>query len=299
MSSENRTFFDEDERLEKISKLGDNLEKLNRAVDWEMFRETIEKVFEKEKKGAGGRPAYDAVMMFKILVLQRIYNISDEQTEFQINDRMSFMRFLGLNLCDRVPDAKTIWHFRNEVSKAGTAKRLFKLFNKRLEQKGIIKNEGVIVDATFIDAPRQRNSRSENREIKEGKLPEEWKSEEKEMKNKVRQKDTDARWTKKRDERHYGYKNHIAADAGSKLILRYTSTSASVHDSREFKNLVRSGDKTAYADAGYAGKERELPEDVEAVVCEKGYRNRPLTDLQKLSNKIKSKIRSRVRNVSI
>ncbi len=85
--------------------------------------------------------------------------------EFQINDRMSFMRFLDLNLCDKVPDAKTIWNFRNELAKAKADEKLFETFNKMLEKEGIIKHEGVIIDARFVDAPRQRNSRDENKEI--------------------------------------------------------------------------------------------------------------------------------------
>ncbi len=88
----NRGIFDEDIRLAKLSELGDSLVKLNRVINWEMFRPLLEKATHKEKKGVGGRPPFDCVLMFKVLVLQRIYNLSDDQTEYQINDRMSFMR---------------------------------------------------------------------------------------------------------------------------------------------------------------------------------------------------------------
>ena len=293
-----RGFFDEDFKLEKISKLGDPLEKLNKAVNWEQFRSILDEAFEKEAKGAGGRPSFDRVMMFKILVLQRLYNLSDEQTEFQINDRLSFQRFLELTLSDTVPDATTVWLFRDTLSQKRTAEKLFARFNRTLEEAGLIKNDGVMVDATFVDAPKQRNSREENKIIKEGGIPEDWKNEDDgKTVHKVRQKDTAARWTKKRDETHYGYKNHVKADVGSKLIKDYTVTPASVHDSVEFPKLVKSGDKIVYADAGYVGKEEELPGDVEAVICEKGYRNHPLTDLQKLANRIKSSIRSRIEHI--
>ena len=155
-----------------------------------------------------------------------------------------------------------------------------------------------MVDATFVDAPKQHNSREENKIIKEGGIPEDWRNEDDgKTVHKVRQKDTAARWTKKRDETHYGYKNHVKADVGSKLIRDYTITTASVHDSVEFPKFVKSGDKIVYADAGYVGKEEELPGDVEAVICEKGYRNHPLTDLQKLVNRIKPSIRSRIEHI--
>ncbi len=123
-------------------------------------------------------------MMFKILVLQRLYDISDDQTEYQVNDRMSFMRFLDLTLSDTVPDAKTIWVFHEALTQAGVAKELFELFNWQLETQGIITHTGTIVDATFVDAPRQRNNRKENQSIKNGEVPEEWKQDDPKTKHK-------------------------------------------------------------------------------------------------------------------
>jgi IS5 family transposase len=139
--------------------------------------------------------------MFKILVLQRLFNISDDQTEYQVKDRISFMRFLGVTLGNRVPDAKTIWLFRENLTKAGVVKELFDLFTNCLESQGIITRAGSMADASFADAPRRRNSREENKKIKEKKYR-------KNNINKLRQKDTDARWTKKGNETHYGYKDH-------------------------------------------------------------------------------------------
>lgn len=289
--------FDEECRLRRLSELGDTLEKLDAVVDWEIFRKPIEKVTAKEVKGAGGRPPFDSIMMFKILILQRIYNISDDQTEFQINDRMSFMRFLGLQLSDKVPDAKTIWHFRNELSNAKISRKLFDRFNRTLEKENIIRHDGVIVDATFVEAPKQRNNHEENETIKEGGIPEEWKKDDTKTVHKVSQKDTDARWTKKNDVSYYGYKDHVKADRKTKLIVDYTVTDASVHDSKEISKLVKSGDKKVWADSGYAGKEDELPVDVEKIICDKGYRNRPLTEKQKKSNRKKSKIRCRIEHI--
>ena len=176
MKIRQKSFFDEENRMEKISKMGDPLEMLNRVIKWEKFRNILkEAVVRKETTSKGGRSAYDEVMMFKILVLQRLYNLSDDQTEYQINDRRSFMRFLGLELCDNVPDAKTIWKFKNDLAQAETIDKIFCMFDEQLEEEGLITHKGTIVDATFVDAPRQRNSREENKKIKEGEIPEDWK----------------------------------------------------------------------------------------------------------------------------
>lgn len=282
-------FFAEDNRLAKLSKLGDQLEKLNRVMDWKIFEPLLKSVFAKEAKGAGGRPPYDYVMMLKILILQRIYNIADDQTEFQINDRMSFMRFLGLALGETVPDAKTIWNFRDTLAKAGVIESLFALFTRELETRGIVTHKGTIVDATFVDAPKQRNTREENKRIKEGDVPEDWSA------HKRQQKDTDARWTKKNNEVHFGYKDHVKVDAGSKIITKYAVTSANVHDSQEFTDFLDDTDVTVYADSAYVGQ--EIPQHVRAEICEKGYRNHPLTEEQKKTNREKSKIRCRIEHV--
>ena len=198
-------FFDETDRLQELSNLGDPLEKLNKYIHWEGLRGILTKTLKKEAQGLGGRPPFDYVMMFKILVLQKLYNMADDKTEYQIKDRLSFQRFLGLQLCDTVPDAKTIWHFREELNEAKILDTVFSRFVEQLEQKGIITRSGSIVDATFVDVPKQRNTKGENQEIKEGKIPKKWQVEG--NGNKLAQKDTDARWVTKNKETHYGYKN--------------------------------------------------------------------------------------------
>ena len=298
MKVRQRSFFDEENRMEKISKIGDPLEMLNQVIKWEMFRNILKKaVVRKETTSKGGRPPYDVVMMFKILVLQRLYNLSDDQTEYQINDRRSFMRFLGLELCDPVPDAKTIWKFRNDLAQTDAMEELFSLFDEMLEAEGLITHKGTIIDATFVDVPRQRNSRDENKKIKEGEVPEEWKNPE--NAHKLAQKDTDARWAKKNNEVHYGYKNHVKCDADSKLITNYDITDAAVHDSQRCTELLDNKDKAVYADSAYSGAEiaENLPENCKNQICEKGYRNHPLTEEQKENNKKKSKIRCRIEHI--
>lgn len=291
-------FFDEDDRLKELTRLGDPLEKLNKTISWNIFKPVITKALKKEPKGPGGRPPYDYILMFKILILQRLYHISDAQAEYQIKDRLSFMRFLGISLSEDVPDDKTIWYFREQLVKSSLIESLFNRFLKELEKKNLITREGSIVDATFVDAPKQRNSKDENDSIKDGKIPEEWKKET--QKNKLAQKDVDARWTKKNDETHYGYKDHVKVDKDSKLIVGFTVTSANIHDSQELENLIdKRKDKSLYADSAYKGEEIEkcLGENIENNIIEKGYRNKPLTEQQKERNREKSKIRVRVEHV--
>jgi IS5 family transposase len=291
-------FFDENDRLKEISKLGDPLEKLNKFVKWEDFRGILTRSLQKESQGPGGRPPFDYVMMFKILILQKLYNIADDMTEYLIKDRLSFQRFLELSLCDTVPDAKTIWHFREELKKVKIMDTVFYRFVEQLEDKGIITRSGSIVDATFVDAPRQRNTKEENAEIKEGRTPREWEKEK--NTHKKAQKDVDARWATKNKERHYGYKNHIKIDKKSKIITKYRVTSAEVHDSQELKNLIeKRKDRRLYGDSAYTGEEVQkcIPKKLLNRIHEKGYRNRPLTKTQKRNNTAKSRIRARIEHV--
>ena len=284
------TLFDEEIRQEKINGLKNPLFELDSIIDWNIFRKPISDALVKSVKGPGGRPAFDYVIMFKILVLQKLYNISDEQTEFQILDRQSFRTFL--KIANKVPDSTTIWLFRENLTNAGVIDKLFALFNKQLESKNLITKTGCIVDASFVEVPRQRNTRDENKEIKNGKIPENW-----DNPKKISQKDTDARWTMKRNIAHYGYKNHIKIDKDSKIITRFSITAANVHDSIEIDKLIDENDKELYADAGYIGTENKLPENVLKHICAKGYRYKKLTDNDKEQNRIKSKIRCRVEHV--
>jgi transposase len=171
--------------------LGDPLEKLSKGIDFEMFRCFLEEKLRTEGKNKGGRRPFDYIMMFKILILQRYYNLSDVQAEFQICDRLSFMRFLGLTLADDVPDSNTVWNFRERLVDLGLIEELFLLFVGSLEALGLIVNQGKIVDASFVDVPRQRNKKAENEVIKSGGIPEGWE----ENPHKLGQKDLDARWT--------------------------------------------------------------------------------------------------------
>lgn len=293
-------FFDDYLLEERLSKLGNPLEKLDSFIDWNIFESAINEAFKKPEliKSKGGRPAFGKLMLFKALIIQSLYNLSDEQLEYQIIDRTSFKKFLGLKKSDRVPDSRTYWHFREQLIKSDTILSLFDAFNARLDRLGIFANEGKMVDATFVDVPKQRNSREENKEVKEGKVPVEWQ----ENTHKLAQKDIGAKWTKKNNISFYGYKNHIKAGTGTKLIRKYVVTDASVHDSQAMENLLDDTDKgeELYADGAYTGKASEEIYDRKKVVNrinEKGYKNRPLTEEQKKSNREKSKVRARVEHI--
>ena len=293
--------FDYEDQLAKINKHQPPLNKLDKVIEWEMFRSPIEEALYVEPKAPGGRPFYDRLMMFKILILQRYYNLSDEQTEFQIKDRLSFMQFLGIQIGDKVPDEKTIWLFKEQLKEKELSEKLFDLFTGQLLSHGIVAKEGSMVDASFVDVPKQRNTREENADIKEGAVPIAFGEEDKNgNQSKLGQKDTDARWMTKSGERHYGYKNHINADAKTKIITKYSVSSASPHDSTELENLVDENDDTLYADSAY--RSQKIEEHLESIKCkshihEKGYRGHSLDIEQKMMNNMKSKIRARVEHV--
>jgi transposase, IS5 family len=236
--------------------------------------------------------------MFKILILQRYYGLGDKQVEYQILDRTSFKNFLGLDTGDKIPDEKTVWAFRENLTKTGLTEDLFHEFKSFLETKALILNEGQMIDASFTVAPRQRNTREENKKIKNGEGDDLWND----KPNKKKHKDIDARWTKKNGETFYGYKNHAKVDTKSKFINKYLVTDASVHDSQALDDLLeeKNKDQKLHADSAYTGEEQEksiAKYEIKNNVHEKGYRNKPLTQEQKANNTKKSKIRARVEYV--
>lgn len=295
------SLFDDHFLIEKLTKLGDPLQKLSNYINWGIFKSPLDKAFSDEAKdmSKGGRPPFDKLILFKALLVQSLYNLSDDQLEYQITDRASFKRFLGLKKSDKVPDSKTFWLFRERLIEKDVIMDLFKIFNETLDSAGVFANEGKMVDASFVEAPRQRNTREENKHIKEtGTAPDAWK----EKPHKLCQKDTDARWAKKNNAVFYGYKNHIKSDTKTKLIEKFEVTDASVHDSQPVEGLLEEKDagQPFYADSAYTGEEQEKiyeKKKVVNMVNEKGYRNTPLTEEQKENNKEKSKTRARVEHI--
>jgi len=264
------------------------------VIDWESFRPVLEERLAYGDQKKGGRIPWCPVLMLKVLVLQRFFDLSDEETEFQILDRFSFLRFLGLRPGDGAPDHATIWAFKERLGEDGML-AVFELFNDQLRGQGLIASCGKIIDASFVEAPKQRNTRTENAQIKAGERPESFDA----KPRRGCQKDTDARWVKKNEQTYYGYKNHVKVDAASKFIETFTVTDAAVHDSQPVEELLRESDRDTvlWADSAYIGPiiaallERF---DMLANICEKGTSVRPLDRKQKRDNKERSRVRARV-----
>src|SRR3979409_2407354 len=292
-------FFDVERRLEAISAKGDPLETIKKIVPWEDFRADIEAVTEtkpEERKSNAGRKPYDTILKFKIVVLQSLHNLSDEQTEYLIRDRRSFMRFLDLELEDPVPDATTIWLFREALAEAGLIDKLFERFGQHLEAAGYIARGGQIIDATIVSVPKQRNTKEENEAIKAGKTPDGW-GERPPAKN--AQKDKDARWTKKNDESFYGYKNHVDVDKAHNLIRKWDVTNAAVHDSQKLDDVLDLSNtgKEVWADSAYrslASEARLQEKGLQSRIHRRAARNRPLSERQASANTPRSRVRARV-----
>lgn len=297
-----RELFEELDRLQELTELGDPLIILTEKINWESFRKVLEQIRpEKNPENVrnAGRKPFDEVLIFKVIILQRLYNLSDDQMEFQLKDRRSFERFVsGGDTLYHMPDAKTIWLYKEKFKEHGIARKVFKQFNRQLEKKNLIAQSGQIVDASFVEVPRQRNNRDDNKHIKDnGTHPDDW------IDNKKRQKDIDAKWTKKNNQTFYGYKNHISTEKNKKFIMNYKVTSAEVHDSQPLLDILgkpRKEDEPVWGDSAYRSEEIEeklTSAGFKSRIHEKGYRNKPLTEIQKKNNTKKSKVRARVEHV--
>ena len=308
-------FFDLDDRYRRLSETGDPLVKLAGLIDFEIFRPPLNAAVKRSDGSKGGRPPYDPVLMFKILILQTLYTLSDDATEFQIRDRLSFMRFLGLGLGDTTPDAKTIWLFREQLTRADALTGLFADFDTWLKGQGYLAMSGQIVDASIIAAPRQRNTDVEKATLKAGSIPADWTA----RPAKLAQKDRDARWTLKRAKARkakedgtkakveiaipvFGYKNHVSIDRAHGFIRKFIVTSAAAHDGAQLK-AVLDRDNTAssvWADTAYRSKANEAHLARHGFRSKIHFRRKPGCDLsaaQKKANRARSKVRSAVETV--
>jgi len=292
-------FFDLKDRFAKLDQLGDPLKALNAVVNWSVFVPILAKGLKKEKQSNAGRPvSFEPLLMFKVLILQSLYNLADGQTEFQIRDRFTFLRFLGLTPESRIPDEKTIWLFRESVKVHGLYDELFRAFTAFLETQGFEAKRGTVIDARLVEVPKQRNTRSENATIKAGLMPADWEK----SPAKKAQKDIEARWTQKNGKNYYGYKNHIAIDAKHKFIRAHEVSTANVHDSQCFERLLdrNNSDPAVYADSAYRS------EDHERLLARRGFKSRvhhrawgdqPLTKRRQRENRARSRVRARVEHV--
>ena len=272
--------------------------RVGKLIEWSLFEPAMMSCVGKDARGPGGRPRFHPLLRFKVLVLQRLHGLADDATSFQITDRNSFRAFLGLPAADPVPDGQTIADFREALVEKQAFERLFALFLEHLQQRhGLgLGKEGVMLAATFVEGPRQRNSREQNALIKQGGVPQEFSD-----KPAVgAHKDCDARWTKKNHATYYGCKDHVKVDVADKLILAGVTTAASVPDSQQIEGLVKAGDQRVYADSAYSSAQIATDlsgKSVEGQICEKGTRAAALTEEQKSRNREKARVRSRVEHV--
>ena len=304
--------FDVDDRLAELSAKGDDLERVKALVDFEIFRPALETAVARADRSKGGRPPFDHVLMFKILILQAMHSLSDERCEYLIKDRLSFMRFLGLGLADGVPDANTIWTFREALKRADAVDGLFRRFDAALRAAGFLAMSGQIIDATIVAAPKQRNTDAEKMAIRDGRIPDGWE----EQPAKLAQKDRDARWTikytkakPKDDSPHrvdlaipaFGYKNHIAIDRAHGLIRTWTATHAAAHDGARLEEVL-----TATTRPATCGRTRPTARqergDVDAArvilpIHRKKPKGKPMPERTRIANAQKSKVRSAVEHV--
>jgi len=270
------------------------------SISWprgESFRGLLDERLGYGDQKKGGRPPWCPVLMLKVLILQRFSDLSDEGTEFQIMDRFSFLRFLGLRPGDGGYDHATIRAFKERLGEDGML-AVFEQFNDQLRAHGLMASCGKITDASFVGAPKQRNNREQNARIKAAERPEDFDQ----NPRRGSQKDTDARWTKKDYRFYYGYKNHVKVDAASKFIATFTVTHAAVHDSQPVEQLLRERghESVLWADSAYLG--RTMAGCLErfgvlANVCEKGTSVRPLDAQQKQTSRQKSRVRARVEHI--
>ncbi len=276
----------------------DGLARIRALVDWQAFVPTLEEIFG-VCHGGPGRPAWDPLVMFRSILLGVMHSLSDRDLQFMLLDRRTFKQFAGLQSDDQVPDQKTLWKYRDLLSRSGRIDELFDLFKAQLRSHGYELTSGQLVDSSIVEVPRQRNSREDNRTVKSGEVPESWQD----NPNKLCQKDTDARWTKKRNQNHYGYKNHISADRETKFIDEWEVTAASTHDSQVFVELLPErpeGDCQVWADSAYRSEDalRKLRKrGYKPRVNHKATRAKALSDRQDGVNRAYSKVRCRVEHV--
>ena len=287
-------FADEHHR-KKIDSLGDPLSEIESHIDFAALAAAVDTIAPRPVSTQGGRPPYPTETMVRILVLKRLYNLSDEQMEYQLLDRMSYKRFCGLSNATHIPDRTTVWSFENRIGEAG-AKALFDGVSEQLLRKGFIARGGQIIDATLVPAPKQHNSREEKELIDQGAMPADWKP------AKRRQKDLDATWTKKHGKSHFGYKLSINVDRKYKVIRQIETDTASTNDSQHFDKVfdMSNTSRDVYADRGYPSEEREAwlkEKGFRNQIQRKGKRNKALSACQQRRNQRIARTRARVEHV--
>ncbi len=266
------------------------LDDINNIVDWAPFEKQLKKHI-KRKAHAVGNPAYPAIVMFKCLILQRLYNLSDKEIENSLADRLSFLRFVGLSLEDAVPDASTICRFRNALARKDLGQKLLDLFTSQLRSKGLDVKKGIAVDASIIQSARHPRTVLEP-------MPEDRAEEEVPATVVTHSGDEDAAWVKKGKRSHYGYKFHAAGTVENDAILGGHITPANRSDMNELSCVLQEvpmePGTRVYADKGYAsdGNRREVQrQGFRDGIMRKAVRGKGLSHWEQMRNKCISKVR--------
>jgi IS5 family transposase len=286
--------FAHEHRAKRIDQK-DPLLALDELIDFKPLVEVVDKTAPRKQSEKGGRPAYPTEIMLRIIILKRLNNLSNDQMEFMLNDRMSFQRFTKLTHSPNIPDANTIWVFEERIGEK-TAKALFEAVERQITQHGYSARKGQIVDATLIPVPKQR-IRSKEKEITDQKaMPIEWTA------HKRAQKDIDASWTTKHGKHHFGYKLGVNVDVRCKVIRAIDLTTAKDHDINQLENLIdlNNTNKDFFADKGYASKEKEKMlsnKGLNPRIQHKKAKGKPLSKQLEKRNTTIARTRSRVEHI--
>lgn len=290
------SLFAAEEREQKLTEKGDFLQTLEEHADFTRLASELDHAIPRPTSTQGGRPPYPTELMVRILVLQHLYDLSDDAMEYQLLDRLSFQRFCGLRHSSTIPDAKTVWVFRERIREAGGAEVLFEGVQRQLRQHGYTARGGQIIDATLIEAPKPVFNKAEKAQLKEAALPSDWTPAQR------RQKDVEASWTKKHGKSHHGYKLSIGIDRRYKLIRKHQVSTAKQHDTHHFESVLdpRNTSRDVWADKGYqdSGREQRLnSEGWRLHIQRKAKRGKPQTACQKRRNSRIARPRARVEHV--
>ena len=272
------------------------LDEIDRLIDWNPLEKLLRKTL-KRVVNAVGNPAYPPLPMFKILLLQRWYNLSDAAVEEALYDRLSFVRFVGLSLDhDEVPDATTICRFRQSLVERNVQKRLLDKLNHQLQRRGLLVREGAIVDASVVSSAR--------RPLKVLDVLPQDRQEDNEDGTDVTisySDDIEAAWLRKGNRAYYGYKIHAATDTRDGFVLGGHATPANRSDTEEFVAVLDAVDakvgESIFADKGYSSQLNRYVLQVRGLadgIMHKAARNRELTHWEKIANRQISSVRAKV-----
>lgn len=290
------SLFADQEREAKLNKLGDALQVMEQHVDFAALADEVDRCAPRPSRERGGRPPFPTELMVRVLLIQQLFNLSDEQMEFQLLDRLSFQRFVGLRASSQIPDRTTIWTFKERLIMAGASESIFDAVNAQLSKHGYIARGGQMIDASIVQAPKQLMSKDEKALVGEGAMPIAWSP------AKRRQKDMDARWTKKHGKSYFGYKVSANADNCYKLVRKIAVSTASEHDTLHFEGVLdpANTNRDILADKGYVDGEREArltKQGWRMQIQRKGSKGKPISETQKRRNTRIAKTRARVEHV--